>query len=79
MRRFALLAVVVLLGGCAPPFRVRHPGTRVEGTDVTWKRVVDKREPSWLVAADQSTCTVDKDRYQRTDLGDAVLCAWRFE
>jgi hypothetical protein len=77
MRRCALLALV-LLAGCALPFRVRQPYART-GSHVTWKKVVDKREPTWLIAADQSSCTVSRDKFDHTGLGDVVLCAWHSE
>ena len=78
MRRCALLALV-LLAGCMVPFRTRQPHSGTGQTRFTWKKVVDKREPTWLVATDQSTCTVSKDKYDHTGVGDVVLCAWRNE
>ncbi len=77
MRRLVVLALV-LLAGCALPFRTRRPNTGGE-THVGWKKVVDKRPPTWLVATDRSVCTVSSGKYDHTSLGDVVLCAWHYE
>ncbi len=74
MRPRPYLLALSLLAACAhlPP-GVKH----APGTALAWKQVVDKREPVYLIATDGTTCTVDPERFARTDVGKSVLCAWQ--
>ncbi len=72
--RSSLFPLVLLLAACVNvPIRVKGaPETQLE-----WKQVVDKKEPAYRVATDGTTCTVDAERFKKTELGKRVLCAWQ--
>ncbi len=40
------------------------------------KRVVEKQEPSTLVADDDSACRTSPERFARTSVGDWIDCSW---
>jgi hypothetical protein len=44
---------------------------------LSWKVVVEKREPNLLLAADRSECQVSGDRFERIREGERVFCHWR--
>jgi hypothetical protein len=46
------------------------------GKVVARKEVAGKEDPSTLVAADASRCSVSARQYKRTKVGDEVRCAW---
>ncbi len=75
MKRMLLLALI-LSGACA--FLPRKPSFNhmTPSTGLGRKKVVDKRDPAWLVAADRTKCSVSADKYERTAIGDKVVCAW---
>ena len=77
MRPSALLPCLslLLLAGCATPFR--HRDYNGDGTGVGRKLVVEKREQSVLVAFDYTICMVDPKRYREVQVRDAVWCNWR--
>jgi hypothetical protein len=43
---------------------------------VARREVVAKEPPSALLAQDGTRCTVDPEKYERTKVGDRVLCVW---
>jgi hypothetical protein len=58
----------------------RVPGQRASGSteaNVSRKRVDAKEEPSTLVAADRTRCTVTDERFRDTKVGDTAMCDWR--
>ena len=73
MRRIRWLLALSMLAGCFNiPVRVKGaPEVQLE-----WKQVVDKKEPAYLVATDGTTCTVDAKRFEKTQLGQRVICKW---
>lgn len=70
--RLLLPALVLILSGCAS-LRSGDGSSPVLG----WKVVMQKSEPTYLLAGDGTECTVPQDRYDRTHVGDRVFCAWR--
>jgi hypothetical protein len=78
LQRLVLLALI-LTAGCAvlprKPVYNRMTGT----TGIARKKVVDKREPTWLIAGDRTRCSVSTEKYERTGIGDRVICAWVLE
>jgi hypothetical protein len=74
---FFVLLSVILLSGCMQRLGVRRPSPSPDSSSkVGFKVVVDKREPTYLVAADRTSCTVSADRFRKVRVGSRVLCAW---
>ena len=40
------------------------------------KPVYGKEDPATLIARDGTTCTVDKEKYESTQIGKSVWCTW---
>jgi hypothetical protein len=73
-----LLLALLFLGpvGCLSIGQREAPSPTRAGA-VGVKRVVDKREPAYLIAADGTECTVAAATFNRTRVGQRVFCAWR--
>jgi hypothetical protein len=70
------MLLLTLPAGCAM-YRQREAPSPTRSAGVAVKQVVDKREPAYLIAIDGTECTVSAARFNRTELGQRVLCAWR--
>jgi hypothetical protein len=72
----ACAAASVIVTGCAPVLGGTDPrdGSR---TGMGWKTVARKVEPNYLVAVDQTSCTVSSTRFDQIREGQRVLCNWR--
>jgi len=44
---------------------------------LSWKVVLEKRDPNILLAGDRTQCEVSADRYASVSEGDRVFCHWR--
>lgn len=75
---FSSLGALLVCGCAYGPFQ-NHHGAREDGTGVSGKLVVEKREKSLLVAFDQTVCMVDAERYRGVRIRDVVWCNWRRE
>jgi hypothetical protein len=75
--RVALMcgAVSVIVTGCVPAFG-GGSGLRDTRTGLGWKTVARKVEPNYLVAVDQTSCTVSSARFAEIREGQRVLCNW---
>jgi hypothetical protein len=70
-------AVSLMVTGCAP---VLGGGSELRDggrTGLGWKTVARKVEPNYLVAVDQTSCTVSSARFAEVREGQRVLCNWR--
>jgi hypothetical protein len=81
--RFAVKAVVLMailslpMGatGCSS-LATRPPGEPFGPTRPSSKAIAAKVEPNQLVAVDQSSCVVSKDRWEKAKVGEFHFCAW---
>lgn len=72
--RWMILATTILLTGCG--FLIQSIGEEF-GYSISARRVVAKREPNELIAFDGSMCTVSLDLFDRSRIGDSIVCDWR--
>ena len=70
MPRVLLIVPLLALTACA------SLGT---GNAFGHKAVVEKQEPTDLIAADRTVCTVSDERFRETEVGDDVWCLWKGE
>jgi hypothetical protein len=80
-RRLSGLGLVLLLALFLPGCFLAQPllpesAREIDG-EVTWKVVMEKREPNLLVAADWSVCEVSFERFEKVQRRDRVFCHWR--
>jgi len=63
------------------PAKAPGGATRREGgalsSPISSKPVNGKEGPTTLIAVDGTRCTVTQKRFEQTNAGDRVLCAWR--
>lgn len=52
------------------------PGESLGGVRPSSKAIASKVEPNLLVAVDQSSCVVSKERWDRAKVGEFHRCAW---
>jgi hypothetical protein len=82
--RLSVLALAALfLGGCILPLggsqgRPDRGGPALAGGESTagWKIVSRKIEPTYLIAADGSECTVSRERWENVRVGTRAFCVW---
>jgi|GEM_PF-4497752 len=68
--------VLLLATSCLSiPVPGRDPGMAQE--TLSWKVVLEKRDPNILLAGDRTQCEVSADRYASLREGDRVFCHWR--
>jgi hypothetical protein len=70
----AALSLAMSVAGCANTFG----GLLGEslGVPLGSKAIASKVEPNVLVAVDQSSCVVSKERWEKARVGEFYLCAW---
>lgn len=73
LRRALALLIILGTAGCGPAMNFAGESL---GLPVASKRVAMKNPPQELVATDGTTCIVNEDRFDRTEIGDLVACAW---
>lgn len=71
----ATLSLSVAATGCSS-VATRPPGEPFGPTRPSSKAVASKVEPNMLVAMDQSSCVVSKERWERAQVGEFHFCAW---
>jgi hypothetical protein len=69
--------VSVIVTGCAPTLGEGSDLRDSGRTGMGWKTVARKVEPNYLVATDQTSCTVSFVRFAEVREGQRVLCNWR--
>lgn len=70
---FPILLSSLLVAGCTLPW-ARNGDSAAE---FARKPVMDKVEPNYLIAVDQTQCVVDRERFAKVRVGDRVWCMWR--
>jgi hypothetical protein len=70
---------LLLFAGCVsiPLPRGGEPVSEAQRPELARKMVAGKRAPNHLIATDESTCATTEARFERTQPGDRVWCAWR--
>jgi hypothetical protein len=77
VRLIAIAAFAMTLAGCAlAPLGSRNAADQGR-TGLGWKTVARKVEPAYLVATDQTSCTVSSERFRDVRVGQRVLCNWQ--
>lgn len=75
MRTLPMLLCVLCLGGCLGTLAAPGPDQGREG--LRRKIVASKQEPNLLHAFDGTTCVTTAERWQKVNVGQSFLCAWR--
>jgi hypothetical protein len=69
------LGLLLVTSCLSLPIPGRGPGS--SGETLTWKVIVEKREPNILIALDRTYCEVAPDRFDKVEEGERVFCHWR--
>lgn len=72
MSRLLMIVLAVSVSSCGLTNRLQLDAGRT-----VLKTVSAKAEPVTLVALDRTECTVTPSKFEKTEIGDAVWCAWR--
>lgn len=73
MRTILVAMLALALAGCG----ARHPVQVGPQTGWGYKTVQAKEDPATLIAVDESICRVTPTRFQRTQVGERVVCHWQ--